>query len=74
MEDRDGPMIADRFYHHIFSRTHSSVAVGASPTPPDTTRAAHALHLAVAELRDNLHKDQAPSQFLRWVPFIHVGL
>ncbi|KAF8580721.1 hypothetical protein K439DRAFT_284242 [Ramaria rubella] len=68
MEDCDGPMIADRFYHHFFSTTKPAVA------GPDTTRAAHALHLAVADLRDKLRAEQAPSQFVRWVPFLHMGL
>ncbi|KAI0917787.1 hypothetical protein AcV7_007105 [Taiwanofungus camphoratus] len=36
---------------------------------PDTREAAHALHLAVAELRSEKN-----CRFQRWVPFIHLGL
>jgi len=73
IKDRDGPTIADSFYRYLFS-TPESAAKHTHRTPHDTTRSAHALHQAVSELRSSLHAEQAPSQFVRWVPFIHLGL
>jgi hypothetical protein len=67
MVDSDGPKIADTFYSHLFQPTTVTVAEAPS-LYPDTTEAAQALHLAVAKLR----KENA--SFIRWVPFIHLGL
>lgn len=64
IHDKDGPKIADSFYHHIF-RGHTNC----TNTTPDTREAAQALYLAVKKLRSE--KD---CTFQRWVPFIHLGL
>ena len=63
--DADGPKIADTFYHQLVKENNS--ATTESPRP-DTTQATQALHVAVAKLRsDNV-------SFIRWVPFIHLGI
>jgi hypothetical protein len=64
MADEDRPTVTDSFYGHLFE----SAATDTPRTGPDTTQAARALHMAVAELR----KKQC--SFKRWVPFIHFGL
>jgi CHAT domain-containing protein len=60
--DNDGPQVAADVYGHLFKLS-----------PPDSMRAAEALHLAVRKLQDS---DQAggTKSFSRWVPFIHVGI
>ncbi|KAJ7778945.1 CHAT domain-containing protein [Mycena metata] len=64
--DVDGPKIADAFYEHLFRGTD---ATSNPPSPPDLTKAAEALHVAVAGLR------KEPNIALgRWVPFVHYGL
>ncbi|KAJ7753922.1 CHAT domain-containing protein [Mycena maculata] len=66
MNDLDGPKIADTFYEHLFRNCDPTAN---PPVVPDLTAAAHALHLAVAKLR------QEPDiPFMRWVPFVHYGL
>jgi hypothetical protein len=63
----DGPKIADAFYGHLFQT--NQFAISDAPHPfPDTNDAARALHLAVIKLR----RDKC--SFVRWVPFIHLGL
>ena len=63
--DSDGPKVADKFYEYVLQRSAS--AVPDSQLYPDITRAAHALHVAVAKLRDD------NTSFVRWVPFVHFG-
>jgi len=59
--DPDGPIVADTFYESLFKGCCSA-------TGPDTTQAARALHCAIAKLRsENV-------SFVRWVPFIHLGM
>ncbi|KAJ7639626.1 CHAT domain-containing protein [Mycena polygramma] len=66
INDRDGPIVADAFYEHLFK---DSDPVSSPPVHPDLTKAAEALHLAVLQLR------QEPGiSFKRWVPFVHYGL
>ncbi|KAJ7463982.1 TPR-like protein [Mycena latifolia] len=60
--DDDGPRVASDVYTHLFKKS-----------PPDSTRAAEALHLAVWNLRDSDHVGGTKS-FSRWVPFIHIGV
>ncbi|KAJ7474983.1 TPR-like protein [Mycena latifolia] len=60
--DADGPQVAADVYAHLFKTS-----------PPDSTRAAEALHLAVQKLQDSDHAGGTKS-FSRWVPFIHVGV
>ncbi|KAJ7488044.1 TPR-like protein [Mycena latifolia] len=60
--DHDAPKVAGDVYAHLFQTS-----------PPDATRAAEALHLAVEKLRDSDKADGTKS-FYRWVPFIHVGV
>ncbi|KAJ6598700.1 CHAT domain-containing protein [Mycena sp. CBHHK59/15] len=66
MADQDGPKIADIFYEHLFRNCD---ATSNPPVIPDLTEAAHALHLAVAKLRE-----EPDIPFMRWVPFVHYGL
>ncbi|KAJ7107941.1 CHAT domain-containing protein [Mycena epipterygia] len=63
MADLDGPKIAETFYQHLFKGCDTYM------DPPDLTKAAECLHLAVAKLRAN---PNVP--FTRWVPFVHYGL
>ncbi|KAJ6614152.1 CHAT domain-containing protein [Mycena sp. CBHHK59/15] len=55
--DNDAPQVAGDVYGHLFEML-----------PPDPTRAAEALHLAVRRLREE------KKSFFHWVPFIHVGV
>jgi len=57
--DDDGPIVAEKFYTYL-----TVEASGYS------TRAAYALHDAVAHLRDA----RGERNFVSWVPFIHVGV
>ncbi|KAF7358015.1 CHAT domain-containing protein [Mycena venus] len=66
MDDDDGPKIADSFYKHLFKNCDPT---SNPPVHPDLTQAATALHLAVAELRED-----PDISFKRWVPFVHYGL
>ena len=59
ISDADGPVVAHEFYSHLFREENGAV---------NTTKAAIALHLAVQKLRES----GAP--FLRWVPFVHMGI
>ncbi|KAJ7790365.1 hypothetical protein B0H14DRAFT_2396486 [Mycena olivaceomarginata] len=60
--DDDAPKVAGDVYAHLFTTS-----------PPDSTRAAEALHLAIGRLRDS---DGAggTETVSHWVPFIHVGV
>ncbi|KAJ7082497.1 CHAT domain-containing protein [Mycena epipterygia] len=60
--DPDGPEIAETFYQHLFKGCATNM------DPPDLTKAAESLHIAVAKLR------AANVPFSRWVPFVHYGL
>ncbi|KAJ7463375.1 TPR-like protein [Mycena latifolia] len=60
--DGDGPRVASDVYTHLFKKS-----------PPDSTMAAEALHLAVGKLRDS-DRAGGTKSFSRWVPFIHVGV
>ncbi|KAF8209992.1 CHAT domain-containing protein [Mycena galopus ATCC 62051] len=56
--DDDAPQVACDVYDHLFQIS-----------PPDPTRAAEALHLAIQKLRSREKRS-----FVDWVPFIHVGV
>lgn len=58
--DNDAPQVAADVYEHLFKTS-----------PPDPTRAAEALHLAVRKLRE---QSVGKKSVLNWVPFIHVGV
>ncbi|KAJ7146692.1 CHAT domain-containing protein [Mycena epipterygia] len=58
--DNDAPQVAADVYEHLFKTS-----------PPDPTRAAEALHLAVRKLREGSGRKKS---LFRWVPFIHVGV
>ncbi|KAJ7766712.1 CHAT domain-containing protein [Mycena metata] len=58
MDDRDGPLVAETVYSHLFKNGRE----------PQATDAAEALHLAVNKLK----AEKVPYQ--RWVPFIHMGV
>ncbi|KAJ7474981.1 TPR-like protein [Mycena latifolia] len=60
--DADGPHVASDVYAHLFKTS-----------PPDSMRAAEALHLAVEKLQKSDGAGGTTS-FSRWVPFIHVGV
>jgi CHAT domain-containing protein len=57
--DNDAPQVAGDVYGYLLEIS-----------PPDPTRAAEALHLAVRKLREQSEK----KSFFHWVPFIHVGV
>jgi CHAT domain-containing protein len=57
--DHDAPQVAADVYEHLFKTS-----------PPDPTRAAEALHLAIRKLCEG--SDGKKSLF-HWVPFIHIG-
>ncbi|KAJ7434940.1 CHAT domain-containing protein [Mycena latifolia] len=57
--DTEATQIAGDVYEHLFQTS-----------PPDPTRAAEALHLAVKKLREEY---QGTNPFV-WVPYIHVGV
>jgi hypothetical protein len=58
--DNDAPQVAGDVYAHLLEAS-----------PPDLTRAAEALHLAVKKLRE---QHGANKSFLHWVPFVHFGV
>lgn len=58
IQDKYAPAVADDVYKHLFVDEQ-----------PDHTQAAHALHSAVRQLRE-----QPDVSFASWVPFIHVGI
>ncbi|KAJ7110487.1 TPR-like protein [Mycena epipterygia] len=58
--DNDAPQVAGDVYAHLLVAS-----------PPDLTRAAEALHLAIQKLRE---QPGAKKSFLHWVPFIHFGV
>ncbi|KAJ7127988.1 CHAT domain-containing protein [Mycena epipterygia] len=60
IKDNDAPQVAGDVYAHLLEAS-----------PPDPTRAAEALHLAVQRLRE---QPGAKKSFLHWVPFIHFGV
>ncbi|KAF7354370.1 CHAT domain-containing protein [Mycena venus] len=66
MDDRDGPKIASTFYEHLLKSCDPN---SNPPILPDLKQAAKALHLAVAQLRE-----EPDIPFRRWVPFVHYGL
>jgi len=57
--DDDAPIIAERFYKYLIEEAGG-----------DSSKAAYALHDAVAHLR-NLRGE---NEFGRWAPFIHLGI
>ncbi|KAJ7244677.1 CHAT domain-containing protein [Mycena rebaudengoi] len=60
IDDNDAPQVTGDVYAHLLEES-----------PPDPTRAAQALHLAVQKLRQQLGQKKS---FLHWVPFIHFGV
>ncbi|KAJ6463666.1 CHAT domain-containing protein [Mycena vitilis] len=66
INDRDGPIVADTFYEHLFKDCDP---VSIPPVHPDLRKSAEALHLAVLKLRH-----EPDISFKRWVPFVHYGL
>jgi CHAT domain-containing protein len=58
--DNDAPQVASSVYEHLLD-----------VSPPDPTRAAEALHLAVRKLRE---EGNGYRSFFHWVPFIHIGV
>ncbi len=66
MNDEDGAKITDTFYEYLFEHRNSNCN---APDLPDLTKAAEALHFAVAKLRK-----EPGMAFKRWVPFVHYGL
>ncbi|KAJ7896469.1 CHAT domain-containing protein [Mycena leptocephala] len=58
--DHDAPQVAGDVYAHLLEAS-----------PPDPTRAAEALHLAIQKLRE---QPGGKKSFLHWVPFIHFGV
>ncbi|KAK0214580.1 hypothetical protein IW262DRAFT_1466357 [Armillaria fumosa] len=61
IRDADAPLVADEVYSRLFEDGE-----------PDSGKAAIALHHAVQSLRKRVEDE--PDSFVRWVPFIHVGV
>ncbi|KAJ7648744.1 CHAT domain-containing protein [Mycena polygramma] len=61
--DNDAPQVAEDVYTHLFKTS-----------PPDSTRAAEALHIAVQILRESVGMEGEKKSLFHWVPFIHVGV
>lgn len=59
IRDDDAPIVAEKFYRYLIEEADR-----------DSSRAAYALHDAVAQLRDI----RGESNFASWVPFIHLGI
>ncbi|KAG9123185.1 hypothetical protein FRC07_000129 [Ceratobasidium sp. 392] len=59
IDDRDAPLVADRFYAYMLN-----------DQMPSENKAAKALHHAI----DCLRKDIGTNEFGRWAPYIHIGL
>jgi CHAT domain-containing protein len=59
IQDNDAPTIAGKFYTYLIEEARG-----------DSSKAAYALHDAVAHLR-NLRGE---NEFVSWVPFIHIGI
>jgi CHAT domain-containing protein len=58
IQDEDGPIVAEKFYKYLIEEADG-----------DSSRAAYALHYAVAHLRETVGEEK----FMRWAPFIHFG-
>jgi CHAT domain-containing protein len=58
--DNDASQVAGDVYAHLLEAS-----------PPNPTRAAEALHLAIRKLRE---QSGGKKSFLHWVPFIHFGV
>ncbi|KAJ7135825.1 CHAT domain-containing protein [Mycena epipterygia] len=58
--DNDAPQVASDVYEHLLETS-----------PPDSTRAAEALHLAIRNLCET---SGGKKTFFHWVPYIHVGV
>ena len=58
IQDEDGPIVAEKFYKYLIEEADG-----------DSSRAAYALHYAVAHLREIVGEEK----FMRWAPFIHFG-
>ncbi|KAG8702823.1 hypothetical protein FRC08_003222 [Ceratobasidium sp. 394] len=58
IEDKDAPLVADRFYAYMLDESM-----------PNTNKAAKALHHAVGCLRGEV----GVKEFARWAPYIHIG-
>jgi CHAT domain-containing protein len=59
INDDDGPLLARELYSHLVGQAGG-----------DVRQTAYALHHAVKILRDTVGE----TEFVRWVPFIHLGL
>ncbi|KAI0310885.1 CHAT domain-containing protein, partial [Amylostereum chailletii] len=58
IKDKDAPVVAKEFYSRLMEGGH------------DRRKASYALHAAVRRLRDEVGE----KEFVRWVPFIHIGI
>jgi CHAT domain-containing protein len=58
MNDKDGPLVAEIIYSHLFRKDQE----------PQASEAARGLQLAVMELK------KRKVSYGRWIPFIHMGV
>ncbi|KAG8682206.1 hypothetical protein FRC09_016942 [Ceratobasidium sp. 395] len=58
ISDKDAPLVAGKVYECLLENGI-----------PDSRKAAKALHIAVKCLRESIGEDQ----FVRWVPYVHIG-
>jgi CHAT domain-containing protein len=63
INDTDGPILSDAFYEAL--KRHRAVRRDGDPP-----KVAHALHEAVERLKESVGEHN----FVRWVPFVHVGV
>ncbi|KAF8072205.1 CHAT domain-containing protein [Lyophyllum atratum] len=60
IKDDDAPQVAKKVYEHLFK----------DGKEPEVLQSAHALHIAVQDLRSRYGN----TSFSSWVPYIHIGL
>ncbi|KAK7458026.1 hypothetical protein VKT23_009934 [Stygiomarasmius scandens] len=69
IRDEDGPVVAKEVYSRLFAEEKKRM--------PDSAGSAHALHAAVTRLREETkptEREDWDGWFLRWIPFIHLGI
>ncbi|KAG8787237.1 hypothetical protein FRC12_015793 [Ceratobasidium sp. 428] len=59
IDDEDAPIVAEKFYEYMLSSNR-----------PEQNKAAKALHYAIGYLR----RAAGARSFIRWVPYIHMGI
>ena len=66
IKDKYGPVVAESFYRHLMESGRATGKQGI-----DSGGAAHALHLAIQDVRETLGDTE--QGLLTWVPYVHFG-